>query len=374
MSDSLGDGCGNPTSEQMQLYRRWAMGGAALSIIGEVQADTNFAEKPGNLILDGSPRSAAKSSDFKKLAQEGSVNNSSLWMQIGQAGAMAYPPISTPKVPSELDLPGLRCGELSLTEIRQIPKNFARTARLARDYGFGGVEIHAAHGFLLSQFLSPLFNHRTDDYGGSLENRMQLLLEAIDSVRAAVGPEFPVGVKINSSDQIEGGLSQEEALQIVKRLDSTSVDLIDISGGTYFPGAKSASDASSSGPYFLEFAKKARTQTLKPIMVVGGFKTAAQAVNAVESGDVDMVGLARALILYPDLPNAWMAGTLAEPEFPRFESPPEGAVTAWYTMRMLHDGKEESEHDHGLDATAALSVYNERDKQREMIWKRMLLE
>ncbi|KAH8169456.1 NADH:flavin oxidoreductase / NADH oxidase family protein [Sarocladium implicatum] len=371
MSDSLGDGRGNPSDEQVQLYQRWATGGVALSIVGEVQADPNFAEKPGNLVLDD--RSQARSADFKRLAAAGSVNNSSLWLQIGQAGAMAYPPISTPKGPSALDLPGLRCGELSVAEIQQIPSNFARTAKLAQEYGFGGVEVHAAHGFLLSQFLSPLFNKRTDDYGGCLANRLRLLLEAIQTVRDAVGPDFPIGVKINSSDQLEGGLSQDEAMQVVAELDRTSIDLIDISGGTYFPGARSASDASASGPYFLDFAKKARAKTSKPLMVVGGFKTAAQAIDAVQSTALDVVGLARALILYPSLPNAWMSGAMAEPSFPRFEAPPEGAVTAWYTMRMLSNG-ESGEGDGALDATTALAVYNDRDKQREAEWKQMLLE
>ncbi|KAL6240411.1 hypothetical protein RBB50_012693 [Rhinocladiella similis] len=221
MSDSLGDGRGNPTAEQIHLYQRWAEGGVALSIAGEVQADPNFAEKPGNLILDGQSRSE----DFTKLARAGSVNNTSFWVQLGHAGAMADPPISTPKGPSQLDLPGLKCGELTPAEILEVPRRLAQAAQLAKDYGFGGVEIHAAHGFLLSQFLSPLFNHRTDAHGGRLENRMRLLLDTVGAVRDIVGPGFPVGVKINSCDQLEGGLSQDEALQVVARLDSTTVDL-----------------------------------------------------------------------------------------------------------------------------------------------------
>jgi len=363
MSDSLGDGQGNPTSEQIRLYQRWAEGGAALSIIGEVQADPNFPEKPGNLILD----ECSRSEDFKKLAFQGSVNSTSLWVQIGHAGAMAHPPISNPKGPSRLELSGLSCAELTLTEIHEVPKSFAQAAQLAKEYGFGGVEIHSAHGFLLSQFLSPLFNQRTDAYGGSLENRMRLLLNIIEAVREAVGPGFPVGVKINSSDQLEGGLSKEEALQVVARLDSTTVDLIDISGGTYFPGARAASDAPASGPYFLDFAKEARKLSSKPLMVTGGFKTAMQAISAIESGDVDVVGLARALVLYPTLPNVWQSGKLFEPKFPRFNSPPEGAITAWYTLRMNPETGGEAAIDY-IDAETALAVYCERDKCREIYW------
>ena len=200
MSDSLGDGTGHPTAEQIRLYQRWAAGGLAVSIIGEVQGTAGYAEKPGNLVLN-------ETSDldrFRELAQQGGENGTKLWLQLGHAGALAYSPTSTPKGPSALDLPGLRCAELTIDEIHQLPSEFARTARLARQAGFGGVQIHAAHGFLLSQFLSPLFNKRSDEYGGSIANRMRLLLEAIEATRAAVGPDFPIAVKLNSSDQLVG--------------------------------------------------------------------------------------------------------------------------------------------------------------------------
>ena len=154
MSDSLGDGAGNPTDDQIRLYKRWAEGGLALSIIGEVQATSHFAEKPGNLILsDQSDKDL-----LKRLAKAGATDDAHLWLQLGHAGAMADAPISTPKGPSALDLPGLACGVLSLDEIHALPAEFARTASLAKELGFGGVQVHAAHGFLLSQFLSPLFN------------------------------------------------------------------------------------------------------------------------------------------------------------------------------------------------------------------------
>ena len=153
------------------------------------------------------------------------------------------------------------------------------------------MQIHAAHGFLLSQFLSPLFNKRSDEYGGAIANRMRPLLEAIEATRAAVGPDFPIAVKLNSSDQLEGGFDKEDALKVVEALDRSSVDLIDISGGTYFPGAKSASDRTARGPYFLEFAKRAGAVTTKPLMLTGGFKTRAQAEDAVASGAVDIVVL-----------------------------------------------------------------------------------
>ncbi|PHR24721.1 MAG: oxidoreductase [Hoeflea sp.] len=365
MSDSLGDGRGNPTPAQTRLYERWAEGGVAVSIIGEVQGNPHFAEKPGNLLLGAGHDQAA----FEALARRGRANGTHLWLQLGHAGAMAYPPISTPRGPSALDLPGLTCAAMTRREILDLPAEFARTASLARSHGFGGVQIHAAHGFLLSQFLSPLFNLRDDEFGGSIENRMRLLLDTIAEVRAAVGPGFPVAVKLNSSDQLQGGLEQADALKVVAALEGTSLDLLDISGGTYFPGAKSASDSAGGGPYFLDFARRARPLTKIPLMLTGGFKTLEQAGEAVSGGAIDVVGLARALVLEPDLANIWQAGSRHNPQFPKFASPPEGGITAWYSMRLTQLA-EDRETAVPLDFAAALESYEARDAERTDLWQR----
>ena len=363
MSDSLGDGCGNPTDVQLRLYERWAEGGLGVSIIGEVQGNPSVAEKPGNLVLhEGSDLSG-----FKALAQKGAIDGAQLWLQLGHAGAMAYPPISNPKGPSEIDIPGLSCAALTRDEILSLPAEFARTASLAKQLGFGGVQVHAAHGFLLSQFLSPLFNKRDDEYGGSIEARMRLLLDVVDEVRNAVGPGFPVAIKLNATDQLEGGFHETDALKVIAALDRTSIDLIDISGGTYFPGAKSASDSSGGGPYFLEFSEQARPLTTKPLMVTGGFKSLQQAANAVTHSGVEMVGLARALAVDPDLPSKWEMGMESELEFPRFQNPPEGGVTAWFTMRLTDVGEDRQLTDaRGLEA--AIKDYEARDLNRISIW------
>jgi 2,4-dienoyl-CoA reductase-like NADH-dependent reductase (Old Yellow Enzyme family) len=363
MSDSLGDGTGHPAAEQIRLYRRWAEGGLAVSIIGEVQGTSGYAEKPGNLVLN----EAADLDRFRDLAGQGGTNDTQLWLQLGHAGALAYAPTSSPKGPSSLDLPGLRCAELTIDEIHRVPSEFARTAKLARQAGFSGIQIHAAHGFLLSQFLSPLFNKRSDEYGGPIANRVRLLLESIEATRAAVGTDFPLAVKLNSSDLLEGGFDEEDALRVVKALDRSSVDLIDISGGTYFPGAKSASDGTGRGPYFIEFAKRARVITSKPLMLTGGFKTRAQAEDAVASGAVDVVGLARALVLEPSLPDLWKADQKPEPVFPRFSDAPEGGITAWYTMRLTEIGADKETPVFG-DLGQAIRDYEARDKSRTTIW------
>ncbi|MEL0616031.1 oxidoreductase [Cobetia marina] len=363
MSDSLGDGTGHPCDAQMRLYERWAEGGVAAALVGEVQPDHHHAEKPGNLVLNAQSDLAA----FTQLAQRGQQHGAELWLQLGHAGAMAYPPTSTPHGPSALDIPGLRCEAMSLEAIKALPAVMATTARLARDAGFGGVQVHAAHGFLLSQFLSPLFNQRTDDYGGSLDNRMRLMREVIIAVREAVGHDYPVMVKLNSSDQLEGGFEEAEALQVIAALDELPIDLIDISGGTYFPGASSASDASASGPYFVEFARRAREVTTLPLMATGGFKTLAQAEDAVAQGAVDLVGLARPLALHPSLPTLWRAGECPAPEFPRFSAPPEGGVTAWYTLRLTQLGEDREQESLG-ELETVLADYEARDAARAETW------
>lgn len=365
MSDSLGDGTGHPTKVQMRLYERWAEGGIAASIIGEVQGLSGFAEKPGNLVLNAN----SNLDRFKQLSERAQKNDSLLWLQLGHAGALSYAPTSKPKGPSALDLDGLSCEALTLDEIKQVIEQFAQTARLAKQTGFGGVQIHAAHGFLLSQFLSPLFNQRDDQYGGSIDNRMRLLLETIIAVRDVVGESFPIAIKLNSSDQLEGGLSQEDALKVVEALDQASIDLIDISGGTYFPGAKSASDGAGKGPYFLEFAEAARKITSKPLMLTGGFKTKAQADDALARGIVDFIGLARSVIIDPSLPNNWRKSENTSPQFPKFSHTPEGGVTAWYTMRITDIGEDKpisTEYD--LDIEKAMNAYELRDKARTETW------
>lgn len=365
MSDSLGDGTGHPTPAQCRLYERWAEGGVALSLIGEVQGRTDVAEKPGNLVLNAQSDREC----FQRLARCGSQHGSGLWLQLGHAGALAYPPTSVPKGPSALDLPGLDCEALSLAEIRALPEEFARTARLGKDAGFGGVQIHAAHGFLLSQFLSPLFNQREDAYGGAIDNRKRLLIEVIRAVREAVGPEFPIAVKLNATDQLEGGLSQVDALEVVEALDQEAVDLLDISGGTYFPGARLASDGAASGPYFLDFARQARQKTTLPLMLTGGFKSLSQARDAVAEGSVDIIGLARGLALVPDLPHQWRQGHCAELAFPRFDTTPEGGVTAWYTMRLTRLGEDRDTESYG-SLEEALADYEARDRARTATWRR----
>ena len=364
MSDSLADGGGNPTEEQIRLYERWAKGGVAVSFIGEVQGDPRFPERPGNLVLGAH----SNQNLLQLFSSRALIDGAHLWPQIGHAGALSHLPISQPKGPSALDIEDLQCAGMSIDEIQELPAMYAKTALHAKSVGFSGVLIHAGHGFLLSQFLSPLFNHRSDGYGGSIEARCRIVLEVVKQVRRAVGPSFPVGIRINSTDQLEGGLTEVDALEVVRLLDQTSIDLIDISGGTYFPGAKASSEGTSQGPYFLDFARLARGVTKVPLMLTGGFKRREQAVNAVVSGAVDMVGLARAMVLNPRLADTWLNEEGSDPVFPRFESVIPGGITAWYTMRLTALG-EDRENVFSLDLPSAIRMYDKRDAQRCITWR-----
>ena len=360
MSDSLGNGEGNPTEAQIRLYERWAEGGAAVSIIGEVQGDPRYPEKPGNLVLGPHTDHQA----MESLVRRAVIQNAHLWPQLGHAGALSHLPISRPKGPSSLNIEGLQCEGMSVEDIEELPGMYARTAAFAKNIGFCGVHVHAGHGFLLSQFLSPLFNRRDDGYGGSIEARCRIVLEVIAEIRRAVGPLFPIGIKINSTDKLEGGLTEDDALEVVRLLDQTSVDLIDISGGTYFPGAKASHHGSLGGePYYLEFARRAKRVTDVPLMLTGGFKRREQALDAVVSGAADMVSLARAMVLNPRLAEVWLTEEGGDPDFPTFHSPPRGGVTAWYTMRITALA-EDREKTFTLDPRSALRVYEERDAQR----------
>lgn len=365
MSDSLGNGEGDPTEAQIRLYERWAEGGAAVSIIGEVQGDPRYPERPGNLVFG--PHTDHRATE--SLVTRAVIEDAHLWPQLGHAGALSHLPISQPKGPSALNIEGLQCVGMSFEDIRGLPDMYARTAAYAKNKGFTGVHIHAGHGFLLSQFLSPLFNRREDGYGGSIEARCRIVLEVIDKIRRAVGPLFPIGIKINSTDQLEGGLTEDDALEVIRLLDQTSVDLIDISGGTYFPGGKASSDRSSHGePYFVKFARRAKGVTDVPLMLTGGFKRREQAVEAVVCGVVDMVSSARAMVLNPRLAEVWLTEEGGDPDFPVFDSPPRGAVTAWYTMRIAALA-EDREKTFTLDPQSALRAYEERDAQRCTKWR-----
>ena len=297
-----------PHEKLWHLYDVWGQGGLGLIITGNVMVDGSELGEPGNIVLEDD----TDLDHFREWTSRAKRYGSAIWAQINHPGRQAPSAISKVTVaPSAVKL---KIGSLAFrtpralqeTEILDIIKRFGNTARLCKEAHFDGVQIHGAHGYLVSQFLSPLANQRTDRWGGSLENRMRFVLEIVRAMRAGVGKAFPIGIKINSADFQRGGFDEEDAVKVVKALEAEGVDLIEISGGTYesaaMTGAAGVRDSTASRvAYFLPFAAKIRLAVKTPIMLTGGFRSAAAMNAAVDSGAVDIVGLARPLAMEPHL-------------------------------------------------------------------------
>lgn len=308
MTEGLADEYDHATPRLANLYRAWSEGGTGTLVTGNVMIDRRFLERPGNVVIDHN----GGEDQLKHWAQSGQVAGNQLWMQINHPGRQCQKVVSQhPLAPSEvgIELAGMfgRPQPMTEADIQQAIRGYARVARVARDTGFSGVQIHAAHGYLISQFLSPLANRRSDHWGGSLENRARFLLEVIDQCRDAVGRDFPIALKLNSADFSKGGFSHDESLQVARWVSDAGIDLLEISGGTYeklaLVGDREQGAAASQAreAYFLEYAKGIREVTDVPLAVTGGFRSHAAMQAALDSGALDVVGIARPLCIEPDV-------------------------------------------------------------------------
>ncbi len=326
MTEGVADPLLRATPRHETLYRTWSESGAGLLLTGNVQVDRTDLERPGNVSIDVSePRTVSTEAKdrLRKWARAGTGAGNHLWMQISQAGWQSPRYVTKrPRAPSDVQLKllGNYAKPVPLTEgeILDLVNRFAQAAAIARETGFTGVQIHGAHGYLLSSFLSPVTNRRTDDWGGSLGNRARFLLEVVRAVRKAVGADFPVGLKLNSDDFRKGGFTSLECLEVVRWLNDESLDLLELSGGTYeqprLIGAEGQADSAvpvrpstrAREAYFLEYAEAVRKVARMPLMVTGGFRTRA-GIEAALEGDCDMVGLGRPLCWQPDLPRRLLA-------------------------------------------------------------------
>ena len=313
MSEQLATRDGRPTDKLTRLYAVWGGSGAGLLITGNAMIDRRALTEPGNVILDDD-RAIDQARTWATAAKAGGAK---VWMQISHPGRAALVPFNTwPVAPSRkaIRVPGYNLRPphpLTQAEIEDIVAAFARTAGLAKRAGFDGVEIHVAHGYLLSQFLSPSANVRTDEYGGTPENRRRIVLEVIAAVRAEVGPEFPIGAKLNSSDFSRNGLSPEQSVEVAVALERAGIDLIEISGGGYDAPAMTgvaAGQQRSREAYFVEFARLVRDRTTVPLMLTGGLRTHETMQELVGQGTVDVVGIARPMAFVPDYPRRILAG------------------------------------------------------------------
>jgi 2,4-dienoyl-CoA reductase-like NADH-dependent reductase (Old Yellow Enzyme family) len=234
-------------------------------------------------------------------------------LQLAHAGSHAAFRMSglEPIGPSVMEMDAGPVGrEMTIEDVTEVTEVFARAAARARSAGFDAVQIHAAHGYLLSQYLSPYFNKRKDDYGGSIQNRARLLIRVVKAIRKAVGPEFPVLIKLNSEDFLPSGLSVEDMIQTAAMLKEVGIDAIEISGGTFLSGKNTPSRIGKQDPeaYYEAAAGKFKLGVSVPLMLVGGIRTIETAERLVASGVADYISVCRPLIREPALINRWKSG------------------------------------------------------------------
>ena len=318
MSEALANHAGQPNHLHLGLYEAWAKGGLGCAITGNVMVDFRAKNEPGVVVIE-------TERDLEPLKQWAAIGKKHGMVQLVQ---LSHPGRQCPKglnketvAPSAVPFsPALSMSfgtprALREDEILDIIQRFATSAAICEKAGFEGVQLHGAHGYLISQFLSPLTNKRQDQWGGSAENRMRFLLEIYKAVRAATSEQFIISVKLNSADFQRGGISEEDVIATFKAIDAAGIDLIEISGGSYeapaMAGVKQEKRKASTiarEAYFLEFAEKIREQVQCKLMVTGGFRTVAGMNAALESGACDFIGMARPFAVEPDVTNRLIAG------------------------------------------------------------------
>jgi 2,4-dienoyl-CoA reductase-like NADH-dependent reductase (Old Yellow Enzyme family) len=335
MEENMADSGQIPGESLRRLYESWANGGVGLILSGNVMIDPTALTGPGGVVLD----ERQPIEPFKAWARAAMSGGGQAWLQINHPGRQVFAAMGQQAVaPSAI---GVDMGAYShlfpvpraLDEagIAAIVARFVTTARLAEAAGFSGVQIHAAHGYLISQFLSPLTNRRTDAWGGELHNRARLLLDVVKAVRAVVSPGFSVAVKLNSADFQKGGFEASDATQVVRWLNDLPVDLVELSGGSYeSPAMQGAPQATEGAPkaghtaareaYFLDFARDISAVARMPVMVTGGIHRRAVAEQALKPSEgrpgVAMVGIASAMAFEPKLPERWKGGEALDIDIP----------------------------------------------------------
>lgn len=315
MSEALASVNHAPTKELTKLYEVWADGGSGQVITGNIMVDSRYLGEPRNLVVEDE----MNLSGLKNIAEAGTQGNTHLWVQLNHPGKQS-PKLLTkePVAPSAIPLSQgydkffAPPRALNQQEIVEIIERFANAARISKLAGFTGVQIHGAHGYLVNQFLSPIHNQRNDDWGGSLEKRMRFVLEIYKAIRREVGSSFPIGIKLNSTDFMKGGFSEQDSITVIQHLSQLGIDQIEISGGNYetpaFAGAGVKKSTLAREAYFLEFAEMTKRITDIPIVVTGGFRTMEGMQRALNSGATDMIGLGRPLVVEPDLPKRILTG------------------------------------------------------------------
>ena len=321
MSENMGTKDYNSNNSLNTLYERWAKGGAGLLITGNIMIDHTALGEPRNVVFEKGHSDA----NLIEWAKAGSQNQTHLWAQINHPGKQSPKFLSeAPVSPSAIGLkPPLnkmfnQPRALTEKEIYDIIDRFAYAAKASKENGFTGVQIHGAHGYLVSQFLSPRHNQRTDQWGGTMENRMRFVSQVYQTIRKEVGTQYPVSIKLNSADFQKGGFTQEESMAVVQHLSEQGMDLIEISGGTYEAPAMTGKrkdikeSTQKREAYFLDYCVAVRKFVKTPLMLTGGFRTSEVMNDAIGSGACDMIGLARSIAVNPEFPNELLTGKSVE--------------------------------------------------------------
>ncbi|MBQ4820837.1 NADH:flavin oxidoreductase/NADH oxidase family protein [Aquimarina sp. MMG016] len=340
-----------PTKGHEKLYKDWSDTGAGLLITGNVVIDRKHLESAGNVCFDDSNML----SKLRSWAISAKSGGNQVWIQVSHSGRQANKfSTSRPLAPSEVQLRKMglfgKPKAMIAHDIQEVIAGFVKAAKLSKEAGFDGVQIHAAHGYLLSQFLSPSTNVRTDQWGGSIENRSRLLLTIIREVRKEVGDHFPIAVKLNSADFQRGGFTEEESLEVVKMLDAEKIDLLEISGGTYEKlaffimneeGSELKESTKRREAYFIDFAKKVRAISKLPLMITGGFRSYEFCNEVLKNGEVDLIGMGRPFITNRDEISGFLKGEIPNLKnmvlrtgFKQFEDSAEGGFYARQLIRF----------------------------------------
>ena len=353
MSENIGTLSNAPTKTLINAYKVWAKGSPGLLITGNVMIDSKAIGEPRNVVVEDYTHFDL----LKAWAKTVEGTGIHLWPQLNHPGRQAFGSINREVVaPSAVPL---KMGGASkmfklatpLTEeaILDIIKRFGNSARIMKEAGFTGCQIHGAHGYLVSQFLSPISNTRTDQWGGPLKNRARFLLEVYREIRQQVGPDYPIGIKINSADFQRGGFTEVESMEVVQFLSREGMDLIEISGGTYEKPTMVKGNRKQSSiereAYFLDYIEKARKITDKPLLLTGGFRSVKVMEDALAGGKLDMIGLGRPFCLYPNL-----AQDIFDGKETRFDTPVPtigielldkmgGVELPWYELQIQRLGK-----------------------------------
>jgi 2,4-dienoyl-CoA reductase-like NADH-dependent reductase (Old Yellow Enzyme family) len=370
-----------PDQRLLSLYRRWGNGGAGLLITGNVMVHAQALTGPGGVVLDmGAPLEP-----FAEWAKSGKAGGAAMWMQINHPGRQVQ--VQMPGVVWAPSAVGVELGKhtkrfgrpvaMTAEQIEATVHRFAVAAVGAERAGFDGVEVHAAHGYLLSQFLSPLSNRRTDQWGGSLENRARLLIDVVRAIRSTVGSSFAVAVKLNSADFQRGGFDAYDAQQVIAMLEPLGVDLVELSGGNYESPAMSgrAADARTQAreAYFLDLATELATSSPLPLMLTGGITRRETAEKALANG-VAMVGMATALAVTPDLPDRWRVGKEAAGQLrpvnwsDKTLASAAGMALVRHQMRRIAHGRHPAFGTHPVRAMACDQLAQRRALRRYRSW------